>query len=132
MRVHGVRSSVYLERFPLLERYSEEIALGLVVAAITFLSLVVGELMPKRIALNNPERIAALMAGPMTSPSPAGTERTGLRHTSSTSCGSSWNKGWDPRAKDRHELTGALGDIGADSLSFKGDTRREAPSSRSQ
>ena len=32
---------------------------------ITFFSLILGELVPKRIGLNNPERIARLMAGPM-------------------------------------------------------------------
>ena len=56
---------VYLERFPGLAPYSEAIALGIVVLAITYLSLVVGELVPKRIALTHPERIAAAVAGPM-------------------------------------------------------------------
>ncbi|MEQ1924340.1 MAG: hemolysin family protein, partial [Pyrinomonadaceae bacterium] len=44
---------------------SEAVALGIIVAAITFLSLVFGELVPKRIALNNPEKIAAIVARPM-------------------------------------------------------------------
>ena len=56
---------VYLERYPSIAAYSEEIALATVVASITFLSLVVGELVPKRIGLNHPERIASLVAGPM-------------------------------------------------------------------
>lgn len=55
----------WLEQFPPVAAYSEEIALGSVVAVITFLSLVIGELVPKRIALNHPERIAARIAGPM-------------------------------------------------------------------
>lgn len=55
----------WLEQFPGIARYSEEIALTVVVAAITYLSLVVGELVPKRIALHHPERIAAVVAGPM-------------------------------------------------------------------
>jgi putative hemolysin len=55
----------YLERYAPIAAYSEEIALALVVATITFLSLVVGELVPKRIGLNHPERIASLVAGPM-------------------------------------------------------------------
>jgi putative hemolysin len=55
----------YFERFPALAPYSEEIALAIVVAAIAYLSLVVGELVPKRIALNHPERIASRVAGPM-------------------------------------------------------------------
>jgi putative hemolysin len=54
-----------LERQPLLAPYSEGIALALVVAAITYLSLVIGELVPKQIGLNHPERIASFVAGPM-------------------------------------------------------------------
>ena len=48
-----------------LEPAAEEIAFALVVLGITYLSLVIGELVPKRIALNAPERTAALIAGPM-------------------------------------------------------------------
>lgn len=50
---------------PLLAPYAETIALGLVVVAITYLSLILGELVPKRVALNNPERIATFIARPM-------------------------------------------------------------------
>ncbi len=50
---------------PLLAPYSEAIALGIVVLGITYLTLVIGELVPKRIALHNPERIACTMAAPM-------------------------------------------------------------------
>jgi len=50
---------------PILAPYSQAVGLGVVVIAITYLSLIVGELVPKRIALNNPERIAALVARPM-------------------------------------------------------------------
>ncbi len=55
----------WLGRYPSIEPYSEELALAIVVACITYLSLVVGELVPKRIGLNHPERIASLVAGPM-------------------------------------------------------------------
>ncbi|HUE77094.1 MAG TPA: hemolysin family protein [Longimicrobiales bacterium] len=51
--------------FPSLARYSPQIALAIVVAAITYLSLVLGELVPKRIGLGNPEGIAARIARPM-------------------------------------------------------------------
>ena len=54
-----------LRVYPALAEHSEGIALGLVVLAITYLSLVIGELVPKRIGLNHPERIAGLVAGPM-------------------------------------------------------------------
>jgi putative hemolysin len=50
---------------PGIGAWSEEIAFALVVAAITYLSLVVGELVPKRVALGDPERIATLVARPM-------------------------------------------------------------------
>lgn len=55
----------YLNRFALIAPYSEGISLTAVVAAITYLSLVIGELVPKRIGLNNPEKVASLVAGPM-------------------------------------------------------------------
>lgn len=57
--------SSYLAGFPELAAYRDSISLGLVVIIITYASLVVGELVPKRIALNNPERLAALVAKPM-------------------------------------------------------------------
>lgn len=50
---------------PVIGRWSGGIALTIVVVAITYLSLVVGELVPKRIALGAPERIARTIAGPM-------------------------------------------------------------------
>ena len=55
----------YLERIPPLAAYAEELALAVTVVVITYLSLIVGELVPKRLALNTPERIAALIAGAM-------------------------------------------------------------------
>ncbi len=48
-----------------LEPYADALALGLVVMSITFLSLIVGELVPKRIGMHSPERIASAMARPM-------------------------------------------------------------------
>jgi putative hemolysin len=54
-----------LARFPAIEPYSRPIALGAVVIGITYFSVVVGELVPKRIALSHAERIATVMAGPM-------------------------------------------------------------------
>jgi putative hemolysin len=50
---------------PQLGRYAEGIALGLVVGGITVMSLIIGELVPKRIGLNNPEAIASWVARPM-------------------------------------------------------------------
>jgi putative hemolysin len=51
--------------FPLGERSAEITATGLVVVAITFLSIVFGELVPKRLGLQYPETIARLVARPM-------------------------------------------------------------------
>lgn len=54
-----------LDAIPPLRPWSEPLSLALVVSAITYLSLVIGELVPKRIALNNPEAIACAVARPM-------------------------------------------------------------------
>lgn len=54
-----------LEQVPPLAPYSKALGLGIVVVAITFFSVILGELVPKRLALSSPERIAALVAGPM-------------------------------------------------------------------
>lgn len=57
--------SVYLGRIPWLASYAETISLAIVVTIITYLSLVIGELVPKRIALNAPEQIATAVVRPM-------------------------------------------------------------------
>lgn len=57
--------AVELARIPGLAPYSESISLTLVVVVITYLSLVLGELVPKRLALGNAEAIAAWVARPM-------------------------------------------------------------------
>jgi putative hemolysin len=63
----------WLQRFPLVAPYSEAVALSIVVGVITYLSLVIGELVPKAIALHNPERIASLVAGPVAAVARVGT-----------------------------------------------------------
>jgi putative hemolysin len=54
--------TAYFARFPALEPYSKAIGVGIVVTVITYFSLVIGELVPKRLALNNAERIATFIA----------------------------------------------------------------------
>ena len=54
-----------LREVPALARYAEPLALAIVVVAITYFSLILGELVPKRLALLQPERLAAAMARPM-------------------------------------------------------------------
>ncbi len=57
--------AVWLKEVPALARFADPVSLVLVVAGITYVSLVVGELVPKRIALNNPEPIAVLVSRPI-------------------------------------------------------------------
>jgi putative hemolysin len=54
-----------LAGIPWLGRSTYTVALGIVVILVTYLSLIVGELVPKRIALADPERFAAFIAPPM-------------------------------------------------------------------
>jgi putative hemolysin len=54
-----------LQEIPFLAPYSHAVGLGIVVLGITYASLIIGELVPKRLALNSPERIAAAVAMPM-------------------------------------------------------------------
>jgi putative hemolysin len=55
----------WLDSFPALAPHGDRIGIGVVVIIITYLSLIVGELVPKRIALANPEAVAAKVARPM-------------------------------------------------------------------
>lgn len=57
--------AVYLNQFPLIAPHGESVAITLVVIVITYLSLILGELVPKNIALSHPEAIAAFVAQPM-------------------------------------------------------------------
>ena len=62
----GLRMSQWLMSYGLSESVSETLGYGIVIGGITYLSLIVGELVPKQIALTNPERIACLVAPAMT------------------------------------------------------------------
>lgn len=53
-----------LGRVAWLAPYHDAVALGLVVSLLTFASLIIGELVPKALALRNPERVAAAVARP--------------------------------------------------------------------
>lgn len=54
-----------LNQVPFLRPYSDTLAVILVVLIITYFSLVLGELVPKRLGLARPEGVAKAMAGPM-------------------------------------------------------------------
>lgn len=53
---------VIVANFPTLSEWADDIAFGIVIVLTTYLSLVLGELVPKRIAMTAPEAIAGLMA----------------------------------------------------------------------
>lgn len=56
---------VYLRDWPFIGPYSEAVSIVSVVVVITYLSIVVGELLPKRLALQNPEQVAAMVSVPL-------------------------------------------------------------------
>ena len=55
----------YIVALPIIGPYHQEIGLGLVVIIITYFSLVIGELVPKRLAMRHPESIATWVAVPL-------------------------------------------------------------------
>jgi len=55
----------YLAQITFLQPYADTISTVLIVVLVTFLSIVLGELVPKRIGLIRAEKIARLVAGPM-------------------------------------------------------------------
>jgi putative hemolysin len=57
--------AAWLRQFPVTEQYSQALALAAVVSVITYFSLIIGELVPKAIALSNPEGIASAVAAPV-------------------------------------------------------------------
>ena len=61
----GDRLGSWLVTIPGLETYGRIVGVGSVLVIITYSSIVIGELIPKRIALKNPERTASLIARPM-------------------------------------------------------------------
>jgi putative hemolysin len=54
--------ATYISQFPELASYADGIGFGIVVVIISYLSLIIGELVPKRIALTSPERFASALA----------------------------------------------------------------------
>ena len=55
----------YLEKISFIGEYADTVATTIIVILVTFLSIVFGELIPKRIGLLRAERIAKTIAGPM-------------------------------------------------------------------
>ncbi|MGO4406088.1 hemolysin family protein [Bosea sp. RAF48] len=61
----GARLSEWLGTQGFSQSVSDTLGVGIVVVAITYLSLILGELVPKQIALRDPERVAARVAPAM-------------------------------------------------------------------
>lgn len=59
------RLEALLNLFPAIAAYGKPVAIGLVVVVVTYLSLIIGELVPKQIALKEPEAIAVRIARPV-------------------------------------------------------------------
>jgi len=55
----------FLSQVPALAPFAAQIAFALVVLMITYLSLILGELVPKQLALRHPERLAVVVARPL-------------------------------------------------------------------
>lgn len=55
----------FLNQFHFFKPYSENLAIGLIVVFITYLSIILGELFPKRLGMTFPEKIAIAIARPM-------------------------------------------------------------------
>ena len=55
----------YLQNLPLLGQFHQQVGNFLAIGLVTFLSLVLGELVPKQIGLGNAEKVAGLTAAPM-------------------------------------------------------------------
>jgi putative hemolysin len=61
----GIKLAPYVEKISILKPYAATISITLVVIIVTILSIIFGELIPKRIGLLQAERIARLVARPM-------------------------------------------------------------------
>jgi putative hemolysin len=61
----STRLAGVLAPLPIVGPYAEQAAFGIVIALLTYFSLIIGELLPKRLALLQPEATAMFMAKPM-------------------------------------------------------------------
>jgi len=59
------RLTAAVQRVPVLAPHADTIAFVIMVIGLTYVSLIAGELVPKRLALTRPETIAAIIARPM-------------------------------------------------------------------
>lgn len=61
----AVPLATLMEDMPVIGPWASVVSSAIVVVGIACVSLIIGELVPKRVALNNPERLACIVAGPM-------------------------------------------------------------------
>ncbi|MCW1926064.1 hemolysin family protein [Luteolibacter arcticus] len=61
----GARLAEWLKPMGIFGKFTEEISMAVVITSITYVSIVVGELVPKRLAMRYAESIASMMSGPM-------------------------------------------------------------------
>jgi putative hemolysin len=61
----AIHLQVWLEQWPAMVPFAESLALGIVVIITTYLTLVLGELVPKQLALRAPELMASRVARPV-------------------------------------------------------------------
>src|SRR5687768_3308266 len=73
----------WLQTLGLMPGTAESLVVAVVAAVITYLSLIVGELVPKQIALANPERVASFVPPPMTALARIAAPAVGLLEVSS-------------------------------------------------
>jgi putative hemolysin len=59
------RLNALFEQVPALAQYAHALAMGTMVVGLTYVSLILGELVPKRLALTHPELVASVIARPM-------------------------------------------------------------------
>jgi putative hemolysin len=55
----------WFDRLQFLSSYAQPVAMGIVVVGLTYVTVVIGELVPKHLGLLEPERVASLVARPM-------------------------------------------------------------------
>ncbi|OAI15794.1 hypothetical protein A1507_13300 [Methylomonas koyamae] len=113
----------YLAQFPWLAAYADSIALIATVVAITYFSVVVGELAPKRLALLNPERIALAVAKPMNMVAALASPLVWLLSSSSSLLLRLCGAHQPPQASVTNEEIKLLMEIGAESGVFHASER---------
>ena len=88
----------WLADIPVLGRFAKGLGIAIVVIGITYLSLIFGELVPKRIALSDAEQVATLVSRAMVLLSRLAAPAVWFLRYSSDACGCS---GCRPRGKSR-------------------------------